>query len=177
MAADIISRATAPSFRGRRALPLVETSAVTCRRLARTTRHASSRPRLHARAASALSAATLSRALGMLAVAPIVPCRDQILDAIGAAPKKETTQSARSCPCSASAPRRWLHSRGLLWTRRRRGRRAVLSVLATARPRRRRADGPRLLARSRRSPARKRLLKHGRPSTTPRARRSTPSSR
>ena len=36
---------------------------------------------------AALSAATLSRALGafMLAVAPIVPCRNQILDAIGAA--------------------------------------------------------------------------------------------
>lgn len=40
-----------------------------------------------ARAAASLSAATLSRALGafMLAVAPIVPFRDKILDAIGAA--------------------------------------------------------------------------------------------
>ena len=45
-----------------------------------------------ARAAAALSAATLSRALGafMLAVAPIVPCRNQILDAIGAADRTKT---------------------------------------------------------------------------------------
>ena len=45
-----------------------------------------------------MSAATLSRALGMLAVAPIVPCRNQILDAIGARAKKETARSARSWP-------------------------------------------------------------------------------
>ena len=41
---------------------------------------------------AALSAATLSRTLGafMLAVAPIVPCRNQILDAIGAADRTKT---------------------------------------------------------------------------------------
>ena len=37
-----------------------------------------------------VGAATLSRALGMLAVAPIVPCRNQILDAIGAADRTKT---------------------------------------------------------------------------------------
>ena len=92
MAAEIISRATVPPFRWRRARSLEAASAVTCRHLALTTRRASSRPRLHARAASTLSAATLSRALGafMLAVAPIVPCRNQILDAIGAADRTKT---------------------------------------------------------------------------------------
>ena len=98
-----------------------------------------------------VGAATLSLALGMLAVAPIVPCRTQVLDATGAAPKKETTRTARSWPLLGVGAAAGLHSRGLLWTRRRRGpRRSRDGDGLRSWPPRREAHG--LVARSRRSP-------------------------